>query len=367
VANTNDPFFITDFGQLGDCRCCSGFHLLPKTSRKTSVLECRIHQQDMTAEKRVPSPKSVIHPNLSFSIETSSPLVETLFGKQDFTVSPLLFLLSLLLGAGLSYHAGTMYKTQLIRLVSAHFALDYRSLSKQEELLTSARHQRTIVSLAPSSCEETQCLMTDQMTLEEIFFADEGYGQYRERTDELDSDEEREDGPFAYQVMMDFQRLDHDFLTDQTRIQDAILGTIWEASEELNLAILSLHCQRSVGIRCVAVLKDGNQMSVATDPENLSCSLDLFLADTQKHLLDVVPILERRFGVGDKSRVVFRHLLRAVYDFRATPLEHDLSEFLLQEKDRFCYKKEVRNHWSVEYQVLFLNQTDIFNSLRRVP
>lgn len=321
----------------------------------------------MTAEKRAPSPQSVIDPPVSCSIETNSPLVQTFFGKQDSTVSPLVFLLSLLLGAGLSYHAGTMYKTQLIRLVSSQFGPKYGSHSKQDELMTSARYQRTIVNVAASSCEDAQCLMTDEMTLEEVFFAGEGYGQYGGGADERVPNDEREDGPFAYQVMMDLQWLDYDFLTDQSRIQDAIFETIWEASQDQDLAIMSLHCQRSVGVRCVAVLKDGNHMSVATDPENLSCSLDLFLADTQKDLLDVVPILETRFGVGDKSRIVFRHLLRAVYDFRSTPLEHDLSEFLLQEKDRFYHKKEVRHNWLVQYQELYLTHAQTFDSQRRVP
>ena len=266
--------------------------------------------------------------------------VEITASHSGLQVSPFSFIISLLFVAVLSYNAGAMYKTQFVTLLNSRLALSSigaASHPAQEFLRSTARYQRSLVKVVASTCEETQCPAIQEVLLDEIFFA-KGYGQHG---GVALADADGRDGPFAFHVIMDFQRLDADFLVDQSRIRDAIMDTIWEASTDLDLAILSLHCHKLVAVTCVAVLTGGSHMVVATDPENLSCSLDLYSAAMHNHLLDAVPILESYFGVGDRKRTVFRHALRAVFDYQGTTFEHDLSEFLLHEKDRNYYKKEV--------------------------
>ena len=291
----------------------------------------------MSESRRSSSPKSVITGKwVLFSNETK---VEIVSQCPVSLVSPLFFAVSLLCGVVISYYAGMMYNMQFIATLNSRLALpsvDYVSLTEKERIRLGARYQRSLVKVVASTCHDSQCPASHELILDEVFFA-EGYGQY---TGSVPS--ESDEGPSAFQVIMDFQRLDADFLMDQTRIQDSIMDTIWEVSTDLDLAILSLHCQKVVAVTCFAVLSGGSHMTVATDPDNLSCSLDLYSVDVRNHLLAAVPILEANFGVGNKKRARFSHILRASFDYKGTTLEHDLSEFLLNEKDRNYYKKEVR-------------------------
>lgn len=294
------------------------------------------HSRAMSESKRSSSPRTVITGKWhSFVEETKVEFV----GNPVLQISPRFFVLSLVFGVVLSYYAGTMFQAKFIALLNSRFTLapvGYIPTTEQEKLRLGARYQRSLVTVVASTCGDTQCPASHELILEEVFFT-EGYGQYiggvRSESDE---------GPLAYQVIMDFQRLDADFLTNQGRIRDSIMATIWELSADLDLAIMSLHCQKLVAVTCVAVLKGGSHLTVATDPENLSCSLDLYSVDIQHHLLDAVPILEANFGVGDKKKARFGHTLRADFEFKGTTLQHDISEFLLNEKDRNFFKKEVR-------------------------
>jgi S-adenosylmethionine/arginine decarboxylase-like enzyme len=282
--------------------------------------------------------------------------VQTTGNAQAATISPFVFLVSLLLGAGLFYNAGTMYKNHWI---TAPDAPRHESLSKQEKLLEAARYQRGMINVVPSTSTcENECPATQELTIEQVFFPEGGYSQYDEDDDDDEEDDEDDDHYvqfYAAQLIMDVQRLDSDFLMDASRIRQAIFETIWEASKNRDLAISSVHCQKSIGVTCVAVLADGNHMTVSTNPEHHFCTLDLYFAD-DRHLLEVVPILEKNFGVGQKSRARFRHLFRGqrtalLEGFTWSAFEQDLTDELLDIKDQFFYKKEVSRDASVQPSV----------------
>jgi S-adenosylmethionine/arginine decarboxylase-like enzyme len=282
------------------------------------------------------------------------------------TISPFFLIVSLLIGVPLSYYAGRIVPRDHPFLEQLHASssssiianlLEKRgggeklnvtatTSSPQEERLDAATYIRTVMrKFDPKSSEcVADCPAQEEVALEELYFP-KPYGRVT-RYVPKDEDDEKVD-PLAAHVIMDMERLSSDFLKDADRIRQAIFDTVWEASEEHDIAILSVHCQelRTTvgGVMCVAILKDGNHMTVVTDPIGELCSIDLFITG-EGHLLKVVPMLENHFAAnGDEPLMRFRQSFRGerAFEGRWDTMDNDITELLLEYKNDFFFKKEV--------------------------
>jgi hypothetical protein len=250
------------------------------------------------------------------------------------TITPASFVVSLVLSVVLSYSAGAYLKPYLSHLATT------RTLFRPQGVLFEfpAKFHRTTFEFQDDG--EIQCTIRKQLFLDNFFFDEELVQKSGDDYNDKIGNRDKE-GPFAYQIMIDFQKIDLTFASSVDLIQSAIIDSVWEMTKYHRLRLKSLHCQQSTRVFCVALFNHGSHMIVATDPENFSCAVDIYFADSPGNLLNIIPILENKFGVGKESVSSFRHLLRAMFEYKGTIFEHDLADNLLQEKDRTFFKREV--------------------------
>lgn len=117
--------------------------------------------------------------------------------------------------------------------------------------------------------------------------------------------------PAAEHLMVDIKHVDSHFLNSEGRLANAIIQVMNEAQ----LTLLSYHCHGLVpmGVSCVGVLKQ-NYISFHTWPEEGVITLDLCVGNDKQPLLEVLPILNRAFGVprstGEKPEMRWTHKIR---------------------------------------------------------
>lgn len=122
--------------------------------------------------------------------------------------------------------------------------------------------------------------------------------------------------PSAEHLMVDIKNVDSAFLNSEGRLANAIVQVMNEA----HLTLLSYHCHGLVpiGVSCVGVLKQ-NYISFHTWPEEGVITLDLCVGDA-KSLLPVLPILERAFGVPQKTGALMPEM-RWTHKIRGFPTD----------------------------------------------
>ena len=256
---------------------------------------------------------------------------------QQQSVTPLFFLACLLSGVSLSYYAGRFYKEHYYPKGPIS-CLSPIGLMLQEA--TTMLRQTVLVSSMNE--EQSYSIIT-----ETVLFEPEPFGQY----EDSDIDPTPED-PTAISVMMDMEFVDADFLVDQEAIQASMLALIWEASAGRDcIAMLSMHCQINVAIRCVAILEDGNYLAVTTVPSQSMLLLDFFVA-VEGNVIDVVNLMEKHFTFGS-PRVRWNHILRGERQRldRWPTYEGDLADLFLDHKKFMFYKTRVASTKSIYQEI----------------
>lgn len=292
------------------------------------------------------------------------------------TISFSLFVISIFLGATLSYHLGRSYKTyswkpKLIQQIEG----------KKEKLLASAQYRRTRIKVSEDS-QQDECSASEEWILEEIFFQN-FFGRYKhenntgknEFDDEEDEEEEDDDeelegeedgktGAPGTTIAVDFEKLDQNFLLDHMKVRESFLNVVWDASENLDIAVLSIHCQIKVGSTCVAIMKDGNFMSFLSDPAKKQLTFDTFIAGDED-IINIVSIAQQHFDIRHQARMRYSLKLRGTrpFDGRYTNYEHDLGEILLDNKNHYFHKRKVRQYIFISMKRVMLKTLTQANTL----
>jgi spermidine synthase len=284
----------------------------------------------------IPEASSVqSHPSRISRVSKEGVLVSSDRPQQQ-SVTPLFFLACLLSGVSLAYYAGRFCKEHCFRQGPAS------SLSPIGEMLREATTRlRQTVLVSSTKKEQSSSIIT-----EEVLFESEAFGQYD------DSNVDRTpDDPTAISVMMDMEFVDADFLADKDAVQASMLALIWEASAGRDVAMLSMHCQINVAIHCVAILEDGNHLSVTTVPSQSMLLLDFFAA-VEGNVMDMVTLMQKHFDVGS-PRVRWNHILRGNRErlARWPTYECDLADLFLDYRKFIFYKTPIGTAKSVYQEI----------------
>jgi hypothetical protein len=286
-------------------------------------------------------------------------------------IKPYFFITSILFVVPLSYYAGRLGRTCLHSSATL-LGAENSTLSSPDDFIRAADVRRYELKMSSSQASqqamENTCPTRLKILLEEIFFS-EPFRKYGERAQADDHDgfeNEDEDGdsddcddddsdadtanitenhdPVAAQIFMSLDGLQSKYLEDVERVRQSILETVWEASSDLDLAIISLHCQQQLfSIFCVAVLGYGGHMTVFTDSKNSHCSVEV-LVSTQDDILGLLPIIEGKFAQDQEHRTLYRHLSRGWRTFagRWDPIfAEDLNDLFLDNNFNYYYKNQV--------------------------
>mmetsp|Transcript_20017 Transcript_20017/g.30095 ORF Transcript_20017/g.30095 Transcript_20017/m.30095 type:complete len:763 (-) Transcript_20017:47-2335(-) len=270
------------------------------------------------------------------------------------TISFSLFVISILLGATLSYYLGRSYKTY-----SWKPKLIQKTEGQKEKLLASAQYRRTKIKVSEDS-QQDECSPSEEWILEEIFFQD-FFGRYNHENnnsenefddeedeepedEELEGEEDGKTGAPGTTIAVDFEKLDQNFLLDHMEVRESFLNVVWDASENLDIAVLSIHCQIKVRSTCEAIMKDGNFMRFLSDPAKKQLTFDTFIAGDED-IINIISIAQQHFDIRHQGRMRYSLKLRGTRPFngRYTNYEHDLGEILLENKNHYFHKRKIGN------------------------
>lgn len=257
-------------------------------------------------------------------------------------VSLTFFMASLLIGAVSSYSAGKYYRASI--LVNNDSQARTARPAEWVEIMNEADFTRQTVRVVDQhqTCEAEECRAGSSsrtVVLETIEMEQgEEFGQF-----EYDNAEpEKKEDPTGISVMLDIDRLDPNFLGNTKQIRETLLEIIWDTSRNRDLAMESMVCQdrsSKAGVYCFLRLEDGHKMSLSTWPERGVLLLDIFWAG-EEFLLPMIKLLKLKFADG---RIRWNHILRGsrTNEGRWKPLEHDITELLLEVKNQFHHKREI--------------------------
>jgi len=285
------------------------------------------------------------HINTDGGEKTSTLNVQV--SRPKSTVSLLFFVISLLVGVTFCYYLGRTYRTQIWKP-----NLVQETNREKKKLLASANYRRTPIKVSEGVYKD-ECASSEELIVEEVFFQN-SFGQYNQAENNEDDDEEEEEeneggdsedskrGAPGTTIIIDFERLDPKFLSDHAQVRESFLNIVWDASESLDIAVLSVHCQVKLGVTCVAILKDGNYMSIFSEPLKKQCSFDIFIAG-DKDVLDLISIAQQHLDFSKQARMRYSYKLRGTRPFsgRYTNYENDLGEILLENKDLYFHKRQI--------------------------